>query len=114
LAILRTDVLSSQYNGFDEDIFGQARPFLDQRCRYSINQPVLQDPDAADAAFGPPSPAREIRRQVDIEGNPFQQIFHRSHKGCAFFFVLYVIAGKMNISPTASQLPTRIAKPALL
>lgn len=49
--------------------------------------------------------------QIDIERNPFQQIFQGCHKGGAFFFVLNMIACKMNISTTTSELSTRIAKP---
>src|SRR2546422_339587 len=60
-------------------------------------------------AFGKPAPAFEKGIQVTGERYPFEQILHGSGKCFAFVFVMHLIAGKMNISTTTSELPTCIA-----
>ncbi len=106
----QTEPPGRMWHGPRQDRFGQAGPVLDERCCHCVNQPVLQDSNATNATSGPPPPARQRCIQVDLKWNPFQQILQGGHKGDAFFFVFHVIAGKMNISPPTSKLPTRITK----
>ncbi len=72
---LQTESSGRMRHGFCEDLLSQVGPFLNQGGRHRINQPVLQDPNTPNTARGPPPLAREIRIQIDIEWNPFQQIF---------------------------------------
>src|SRR5713226_4983142 len=107
---LQTQPLGRMRHSPSERIFCQTGPFLDQGRCDSINQPILQDPDAPDAAFGKPAPAGKQRTHINLKRNPFQQILQSRYKGSSFRFVFHMIAGKMNISSTTCQLPAGIAK----
>src|SRR5215469_10512477 len=99
---LQTQPLRGMKHSSGEDILSQAGSSLRQGCLCRIDQPVLQHSNRANTVFGKPPPAFEKAIQVDIEGNPFEQVRKRCHKLLALFFVAHMVALKMNISTPTS------------